>query len=718
MGAPAVSFPRQEARTRRFSLGAPRSFTVSPDGERIVFLRSPAGDNPVTSLWVFDTTMGVEREVASAASILGANEEELPDEERARRERSRELAGGIVGYACDEDVRHAAFSLGGRLWWVALGDSAGTGGPLELPAPSGVVDPRPAPTGQAVAFLSGQGLYLVPAPGGSGPGGVAALLAEEEGEVTWGAAEFVAAEEMGRPRGFWWAPDGRSLLAARVDNSPLTKLWTSDPSAPASKPQPHYFPLAGTADSVVSLWHLDASPGGGQRTQVLWDAERYPYLVDVHWSRSGPPLLLVEQRDHQACAVLSVDLAGGLTSRLVEASDPAWVGSPPGVPAWLEDGQLLWAVADADTWRLKVGDLLVTPPGLQVRGVTHAGTSVLFTASSDPSVVEAWSWSKEAGLSQLTDLGGVSSAIGDGGVQVVVSRTMARHGVQAVVHMDGKEPRALVDRAETPVVDPVVRFLKVGPRQLRVGVVLPSSHAGGKLPVIMAPYGGPGHQKVMAARSAWLEAQWLADQGFAVVVADGRGTPGRGPAFEHEVYQDLANPPLEDQVEALTLTAEEVPELDLGRVGIVGWSFGGYLAALAVLARPDVFHAAVAGAPVTNWRWYDTYYTERYLGHPDRSPEAYERSSLVPLAAKLVRPLLLVHGLSDDNVFVVHTLELSSALLAAGRPHYVLPLSGVTHVAAREDIAENLLLSQVDFLRSALAAPAAAVPSTDLPATS
>jgi dipeptidyl-peptidase-4 len=287
---------------------------------------------------------------------------------------------------------------------------------------------------------------------------------------------------------------------------------------------------------------------------------------------------------------------------------------------------------------------------------------------------------------------------------------MAHHGVRAVVQVDGSEPRALVDRSETPVVDPVVRFLKVGPRQLRVGVLLPTGHDGGKLPVIMAPYGGPGHQKAMAARSAWLEAQWLADQGFAVVVADGRGTPGRGPAFEREIYQDLANPPLEDQVEALRLTADEIPELDLGRVGIVGWSFGGYLAALAVLARPDVFHAAVAGAPVTDWRWYDTYYTERYLGHPDRSPEAYERSSLVPLAAKLVRPLLLVHGLSDDNVFVVHTLELSSALLAAGRPHSVLPLSGVTHVASREDVAENLLLSQVDFLRSALAAPSRSSP--------
>jgi dipeptidyl-peptidase-4 len=702
MGDPVVSFPRQEARTRRFSLGAPRSFSVSPDGERVVFLRSPAGDNPVTSLWVFETTTGAEREVASAASILGGNKEELSDEERARRERSRELAGGIVGYACDEDVRHAAFTLGGRLWWAALAE--GAEGPVELAAPPGVVDPRPSPTGQAVAFLSGPGLYVVPTSGGPQPGGELARLAEEEGEVTWGAAEFAAAEEMGRPRGFWWAPDGRSLLAARVDNSPVTKLWTSDPSTPESNPQPHYFPLAGTADALVSLWHLESSAGGGHRAQVLWDSERYPYLVDVHWSRWGPPLLLVEQRDHKACAVLSVDLAAGTTSDLVEASSDTWVASPAGVPAWLEDGELVWGVADTDTWRLKVGDELVTPPGLQVRGVTHAGSSVLFTASSDPQVVEAWSWSKGAGLRQVTDLGGVSSAIGEG-VKVVVSRSMAHHGVQAVVHVDGSEPRALVDRAETPVVDPVVRFLKVGPRQLRVGVLLPTGHGGGKLPVIVAPYGGPGHQKAMAARSAWLEAQWLADQGFAVVVADGRGTPGRGPAFERAVYQDLANPPLEDQVEALRLTADEVPELDLGRVGIVGWSFGGYLAALAVLARPDVFHAAVAGAPVTDWRWYDTYYTERYLGHPELSPEAYERSSLVPLAAKLVRPLLLVHGLSDDNVFVVHTLELSSALLAAGRPHSVLPLSGVTHVASREDVAENLLVSQVDFLRSALAAP-------------
>jgi len=208
----------------------------------------------------------------------------------------------------------------------------------------------------------------------------------------------------------------------------------------------------------------------------------------------------------------------------------------------------------------------------------------------------------------------------------------------------------------------------------------------------------------MAARSSWLEAQWIADQGFAVVVADGRGTPGRGPAFEREVYLDLAGPVLEDQVGALLAVARAVPGLDLERVGIRGWSFGGYLSALAVLARPDVFHAAFAGAPVTDWRLYDTYYTEKYLGHPDDHPEAYERSSLVPLARNLARPLVIVHGLADDNVYAAHSLELSRALLAAGRRHEVLPLPGITHVASRDDIAEKLLQYEVEFFRRALGA--------------
>jgi dipeptidyl-peptidase-4 len=224
----------------------------------------------------------------------------------------------------------------------------------------------------------------------------------------------------------------------------------------------------------------------------------------------------------------------------------------------------------------------------------------------------------------------------------------------------------------------------------------------------MDPYGGPHAQRVTAALGAYTTSQWFADQGFAVAVVDGRGSPGRGPQWEKAIAGDLATGVLEDQVEALHALAEDHPELDLSRVGIRGASFGGYLSALAVLRRPDVFHAAVATASVTDWSLYDTHYTERYLGDPNESPDNYAKSSLLDDAPKLERPLLLVHGIADDNVVVAHTLRLSAALLAAGRPHQVLPLSGITHMTApSEVVAENLLALEVDFFRTHLSGAAA-----------
>ena len=225
---------------------------------------------------------------------------------------------------------------------------------------------------------------------------------------------------------------------------------------------------------------------------------------------------------------------------------------------------------------------------------------------------------------------------------------------------------------------------------------------GDSLPVLLDPYGGPHAQRVLKARSPFHVSQWFADQGFAVVITDGRGTPARGPAWERAVAGDLAHPVLEDQIDSLDALAEQHPRLDLGRVAVRGWSFGGYLAALAVLARPDRFHAAVAGAPVTDWRLYDTHYTERYLGHPDHNPEVYARTSLLEMAGELSRPLLLICGLADDNVFAAHTLQLSQVLFEAGRPHQVLPLPGVTHMTPQEQVAENLLLLQRTFLFDSL----------------
>ena len=295
----------------------------------------------------------------------------------------------------------------------------------------------------------------------------------------------------------------------------------------------------------------------------------------------------------------------------------------------------------------------------------------------------------------LASGGGVRSASVGGGVLAV-----------SVSDLDGSRLAVgenLVDSfTEEPVVDPAPIFHVVGERDLRAAVLFPTVHDGSLLPVLLDPYGGPHAQRVQRVRGQFLTSQWFADQGFAVVVVDGRGTPGRGPGWEREVRGDLAGPVLEDQVDALHALAVADGRLDLDRVAIRGWSFGGYLAALAVLRRPDVFHAAVAGAPVTDWRLYDTHYTERYLGHPDVEPANYERTDLCAEADSLTRPLLLIHGLADDNVVAAHTLQLSRSLLEAGRPHRVLPLSGVTHMTPQEEVAENLLLLQLDFLRESL----------------
>jgi dipeptidyl-peptidase-4 len=306
-------------------------------------------------------------------------------------------------------------------------------------------------------------------------------------------------------------------------------------------------------------------------------------------------------------------------------------------------------------------------------------------------------------MALLTSEPAVHGAVVGGDVVVVRSSSLERDGIRTTVMRDGHHVADLRSFAAPSGLRPAPSLLRVGARALATAVLLPAGHDGtSPLPVLLDPYGGPHAQRVLRTRSAFVASQWLADQGFAVVIADGRGTPGRGTEWERAVHFDLAGPVLEDQVDALHGAAERHPELDLTRVAIRGWSFGGYLAALAVLRRPDVFHAAVAGAPVTEWRLYDTHYTERYLGDPTVDPEPYDRTSLLRDAHRLERPLLLVHGLADDNVVAAHTLQLSRALLEAGRPHQVLPLSGVTHMTPQEVVAENLLVLQVAFLRHAL----------------
>ncbi|GAA2942740.1 prolyl oligopeptidase family serine peptidase [Streptomyces erythrogriseus] len=700
------SFPRRHARTLRFTLGAPRSFSVAPDGSRVVFLRSGSGTDRANALWVLDTDGGGERVAADPRALLGGASEQLSAEERARRERSREGGAGIVGYATDAAVELAAFALSGRLFTAEL--RAGTA--RELPTPGAVIDPRPSPDGRHVAYVARGALRVVSAEGADDR----ALTTPEAEEVTYGLAEFVAAEEMSRSRGFWWSPESDRLLVARVDDTPVRQWWISDPAHPDREPHRVRYPAAGTPNADVRLFVVDLE---GTRTEVSWDRARYPYLARVHWSAAGAPLLLVQARDQRAQLILAVDPDTGATRMVHADEDPEWLELFPGVPCWSPSGQLVRIADEGGARRLAVGERPLTGPQLHIRAVLDVSDDdVLVSASAGteaaaPEIGEVHVYRvNELGVERVSEEPGVHTAVRSGGVTVLVSATLDRPGSRVRVLRDGKQTATVPSHAEDPGLSPRVTLTQGGARRIPCAVLMPRDYAGDTpLPVLMDPYGGPHGQRVAAAHNPHLTSQWFADQGFAVVVADGRGTPGHSPAWEKSVKDDIAAVVLQDQVDALQALAGDFP-LDLDRVAIRGWSFGGYLAALAVLRRPDVFHAAVVGAPVTDLRLYDTHYQERYLGHPDEQPEVYRRNSLIDDAglvdaAEPHRPMMIVHGLADDNVVVAHSLRLSSALLAAGRPHEVLPLSGVTHMTPQEEVAENLLRLQLGFLRRALSLP-------------
>ncbi len=628
-------FPRQLARTRRFTLGVPRAVTISADGSRVLFLRSRGGEDPVTCLWRLDLAAGRgEQLLADPAASWHAGSGDVPEAERIRRERAREQASGIVAYSADADCRTVAFALDGQLWVLsAVQGSVADGLPEpgvlpRLVATAGpVTDPRVDPTGNRVAYVSDGALHVAELGDGTGR----MLAAPEHAEVSYGLAEHVAAESMYRYRGFWWAPDGRQLLAARVDNSPVLRWWIADPANPQSQPRAVRYPAAGTANADVSLHVLRLD---GTRTEVAWDRGAFEYLTAASWDGHGP-LLSVQSRDQRTVLILAADQVTGATTVLHQERDPLWVELCYGAPLRTAAGQLV-RVSDLDgSRRLVIGATPVTPDGLQVRDVCGAdGEAVYFTGTQEPTEEHLWCYDPRAGLSRLSGSPGVHGGSAAGRTVVRFSRTEAGETI-TVTRPGADGPHAIASLAAEPVLSPRITWLTVGARSLRAALLLPSWYEPGvRLPVLMSPYGGPAMQRVVRMRSsAFCQEQWFAEHGFAVLVADGRGTPGRGPAWAKTVYGDTLSAPVEDQADALQAVGERFGDLDLSRVGIRGWSFGGVLAAMAVIRRPEVFHAAISGAGPHDQRLYDTHWRERFLGLPDENPDAYDRSSTMTGAA-------------------------------------------------------------------------------------
>ena len=686
------TFPRQYARTQRLTLGEPRNFTISPDGSRVVFARSHSGSDAVNTLWVLHTDTGVEQELLDPRT-LNTDISQLTAEELRRRERAREGASGIVTYATDADVTRAVTILGGQVVLIDL-----LSGAVNTPdiAP-GVFDVRLSPDGNTISYVRGGALCVADVNGNE-----RVLASEDSDTVSWGSAEFIAAEEMGRHRGYWWSPDSRHIAATRVDVAPVPVWFIADPAHPEQPAVPHRYPAAGANNAQVSLHIFEVATTQKIDVQLggTWE-----YLNSVAWNAHGF-IAQTQTRNQKNVDIHLVNTSDGSSVIAVSDTDPHWVELVPGVPGLISDNRVVTTIDREGARRLLVGTNLVTRTSLQVRSVVSVGESIVFMANhvDEPWSLNAYACDVATGrVTALTNSSGVVSVVGNTDAMVVRESTLYSERAQ-FTFVSGDKKIDIENKAEVALVEPNVRLLTVGARQIPVAILTPRDGLTTKLPVLFDPYGGPHAQRVLSSRAAYNSSQWFADQGFVVVIADNTGTPGKGSEYERGIVEDFARIVLDDQVEVLRALDDLEPRADTTRVGIRGWSFGGYLAALAVMRRGDLFHAGIAGAPVTDWRLYDTHYTERYLGNPSLDDSEYVKTSLLNDAESLHQPLLIIHGLADDNVVAAHTLQLSSALLAAGKPHEVLPLSGVTHMTPQEVVAENLLLHQLAFLRRTLGA--------------
>ena len=806
-------FPRKKARTLRFSCGAPRSARVIADGSRALFLRSDGSEDTVTSLWmsvIDENGNASEMLLADPRTLLAdADAEDVPAEERARRERAREGGSGIVGYSIDASGNRVTFTINGQLFLTDIAVGVTRAIAIEEDELKPVLNPRISPDGQHVMYTTGTYLVNVDLADTAFDtafgdddceiGDAISVVASipQDGEWKIGLAEFAAGEEMDRYDGFWWSPDSKYVLFETYDESPEPIWHLSDPANPANPARSNRYPQALTANANVRLTLLelgfdsDNCCYGAIANEVQWDHETYEYLAAVSWTSGHEPIILVQDRLQQHDQVLAIhvgepiatmrDAENGFTddegdqvetfsiaipeyaegerpgsTRVLEKhSNAYWLDLIHGTPAFTPNGRLICAMndMDADTNRLTVDGVPFTPAGLQVREVLNVtdddvlcvvqrtpellpDDSLPFlwqsnTADHDARSFDVVSIRYDGTWEPLTYAPGQWTMSRAGNGCVVTGRGMDDATVQMqhcmnIVTTDenGTDVASMVvspieNHAETPGFTPNVHFTRLGERGLYTAIVLPSAsseyaHAD-TLPVLMKPYGGPGFQQVVENQSFYWDAQWWADQGYIVVTADGRGTTGRGPKWDRAIYETMKSVTLEDQVDAVralpealaTLAAQEnkessettIPQPDLNRVAMIGWSYGGFLSALAVLEAPETFAAACAGAPPTDWTLYDTHYTERYLG---LDPAVYERNSIISDAPQLDRPLMLIHGFADDNVTIAHSLRLSQALMAAGRKHTFLPLTGITHMTNDETVAENLLILQRDFLAKAL----------------
>jgi len=687
----------------------PRLLKLSPDGRLATLLRNRPEDRDRYDLWAVDTATGQARMLVDSARLgTGA---QLSEEEMMRRERAR-LSGvrGIVGYDWSPDGQAILVPLDGDLYLAGL-----DGNVRRITAtPETELDAQVSRTGRYLSFVRNQNLYVVDATGQN----ERVLTPDGGGTVSWGSAEFVAQEEMDRRTGHWWSPGDRRLAIARIDEAPVRIVTRTAIGADGTRTYQQRYPAAGTANALVELWVM--APDGSARVKVDLGADPDIYLARVDWSADGSILYVQrESRDQKRLDLLRVDPATGASSVLFSEASHSWINLHDNLKP-LRDGSLIWTSErsgyshlyrfQGGRWtQLTRGDWAVE----RVAGVDERNGRVYFTGNLDNPLERHLYWvdlRRPGAPHRITEAGWWNTAEMDSGAtRALVTRSSPTQPPQVYL-ADGSGRRiAWIEENRLDSSHPYApyRASHVAPAfgtlrardgsELHYRMLSPPLEPGRRYPVFVQVYGGPGTGR--QATRAWGNPiqQYLAQHGWIVFSLDNRGSPDRGKAFEDALYHAMGSVEVEDQLAGIAWLRAQ-PQVDPARIAVYGWSYGGYMTLKLMEAAPGTFAAGVAGAPVTRWELYDTHYTERYLGNPSVDPAPYAASGAIPNVGRIADPLLLLHGMADDNVVFENSTVLIAALQAAGRRFEMMVYPGATHGVSGEARQLHLWRTITDFL--------------------
>jgi dipeptidyl-peptidase-4 len=689
----------------------PQGLKLSPDGTLLTSLKPRSDEKQRFDLWALDTRTGQERMLVDSKEVgSGA---ELSEAAKMQRERDRSISGktGIVSYAWAPDGKTVLVPIDGELYLAGLDGTA-----RKLAGTKDTLNPTVSPKGGFISFVRGQNLFVQPLHGGDAK----PLSSDGAGTVHWGEAEFVAQEEMDRRTGYWWSPDETHIAVERFDEAPVGIVTRAAIGATGTKVYDQRYPAAGTPNVAVELYVL--STDGSSKIKVDLGSNPDIYLARVDWTPDGSALLVQrESRDQKTLDMLKVDPATGKSVVLFteEAGARSWLNLTDAYRV-LRDGSLIWRsersgyghlyrFADGRWTALTSGDWVVQ----QLIGVDQTKGRLFFTGNKN-GVLEQHLYSVDIAhpnvVTRLTEAGWWNAGTMDrAATRMIVTRSNQTQPPQTyLADATGKRIAWINENSVTPG-HPYYPYLAAH-QQTRFGtikaadgttlyweMITPPLEAGKKYPVFFQHYGGPGTgQQVTRAWGGALP-QYLVQHGYVFFQIDNRGSYNRGKAFENHIYRAMGTVEVADQLAGAKFIKQQA-FVDPAKIAIYGWSYGGYMTLKMLEANPGVYAAGVAGAPVTDWALYDTHYTERYMGSPLADAKAYAASNALDRAPNINDPLLLIHGMSDDNVVFTNSTAFAARMQASDTPFEMMFYPGYTHRVAGPGISEHLWGTILTFL--------------------